>query len=86
MNKPYSRHHNRELGTVWFVVPLLAICATLLVLMLFSRPASLAQTQRAQPAAPVEEPYVDSDPSLPAASSVFKDGASYEAAEHVDTF
>jgi hypothetical protein len=62
MNKRYLRHHNRELGTVWFVVPLLAICATLLVLLLFSRPASFAETQRAQP-------YAGSDPSLPAAAA-----------------
>lgn len=85
MNSHYARHHNRELGTVWFVVPLLAICATLLVLILLSRPASSAPPQ-SRPAAAAAAAYVSSDPSLPSAASVFNDGAAHETAQPVDTF
>ena len=85
MNSHYARHHNRELGTVWFVVPLLAICATLLVLILLSRPVSSAPPQ-SRPAAAAAAAYVSSDPSLPSASSVFNDGAAHETAQPVDTF
>ena len=85
MNSHYARHHNRELGTVWFVVPLLAICATLLVLILLSRPASSAPPQ-SRPAAAAAAAYVSSDPSLPSAGSVFNDGAAHETAQPVDTF
>jgi hypothetical protein len=88
MNSHYARHHNRELGTVWFVVPLLAICATLLVLILLSKPASSAppQSQAAAATAATAAPYVSSDPSLPSAGSVFNDGSAHETAQHVDTF
>lgn len=88
MNSHYARHHNRELGTVWFVVPLLAICATLLVLILLSRPASSAppQSRPAASAAAAATAYVSSDPSLPSAASVFNDGAAHETAQPVDTF
>jgi hypothetical protein len=86
MNKPCFRRHDRQLGTTWYVIPLLAVCATLLALILLSRPASLAEGVPAQPVAATPAPYVGSDPSLPAASSVFKEGASYEPAAAVATF
>ncbi len=86
MNKPPLRHPNRKLGTAWFLFPLVAICATLLVLILISRPASFAEPVQPQAAAATPAPYVSSDPSLPAASSVFKDGASYDPGSAVETF
>ena len=86
MNQPSFRHHNRELGTTWFVIPLLTVCAVLLAMLLLSRPASFAIEVQAQPTAATPAPYLSSDPSLPAASSVFKDGASYEPGPAPETF
>ncbi|MEO8654251.1 MAG: hypothetical protein ABI409_09020 [Ramlibacter sp.] len=86
MNQPYPRHHNREPVTTWFVIPLLTVCAILLAMLLLSRPAPFAIEVQAQPTAATPAPYVGSDPSLPAASSVFKDGASYESGPAPETF
>lgn len=86
MNRqPFHRPH-RELGTAWFMFPLLAVCATLLTLFLISRPASFAEPVKAQPSAAAPAPYVSGDPSVPAASSVFKEGASYVPGLAVETF
>ena len=86
MNQPSLRRHNRELATTWFVIPLLTVCAILLAVLLLSRPASFGIEVQAQPAAATLAPYVSSDPSLPAASSVFKDGASYQTGPAPETF
>ena len=86
MNKQSFRRPSRELGTAWFMFPLLAVCATLLTLILISRPASFAEPVQRQPTAAAPAPYVSSDPSVPAASSVFKDGPSYVPGLAVETF
>lgn len=85
MNKQPLRQPGRGLGTAWFMFPLLAACATLLALILIVRPTSFAQTAQ-QPTAAAPAPYVSSDPSLPAASSVFKDGDPYMPGLAVETF
>lgn len=86
MNKQSFRRPHRELRTAWFMFPLLAVCAALLALFLISRSASFAEPVNSQPNAPAPAPYVSSDPSVPAASSVFKDGGSYVPGLAVQTF
>jgi hypothetical protein len=87
MNSHHVRHPTREVGIGWLVLPLAGAMVALALLAawpeLFGQP--LPQDAGALSAAPAA-PYTSSDPSLPPASSVFKDGASYETAQHVDTF
>jgi hypothetical protein len=87
MNTHSIRHQTRELGTGWFVLPLTGAVVALALLAtwpeLFSEPLpDDASTLSSAPAAP----FVSADPSVPSATAVFKDGASYETAQHVDTF
>ncbi len=86
MKKQSFHRPHRELRTAWFMFPLLAVCATLLALFLISRPASFAEPVKSQPNAAAPAPYVSSDPSVPAASSVFKDSGSYLPGQAVETF
>jgi hypothetical protein len=87
MNTHSVRHPTRELGTGWFVLPLAGAVVALALLAawpeLFSEPLpDDAGALASVPAAP----FASTDPQVPSASSVFKDGASYETAQHVDTF
>lgn len=87
MNSHHVRHPTRELGIGWLVLPLLGAVAALA--LLFSWPELFGEPLRQDPgalAAAPAAPYTSSDPSLPPAGSVFKDGSSYETAQHVDTF
>lgn len=90
MKTHHIRHETGELGTVWFVVPMVwAAVALVGFFLLVSWPELFGQPLPQDPgalsAAPAA-PYASSDPSLPPASSVFNDGAPYETAQHVDTF
>lgn len=86
MKQSVFRHHQRELGIAWFLVPLLAACVALLGLIAIVPPSSLDDPLRAASLAAGPPAYVSSDPSVPAASSVFTDGPSYVPGLAVETF
>jgi hypothetical protein len=88
-----SRHFSKnstELGIVWYLIPALWVVAAIAAFVILSGwPALLAdplpaESSTASTAVPVA-PYSGGDPSLPSASSVFKDRP-YEVSEHVDQF
>lgn len=87
MNAHSVRHQTREPGPAWFVLPLAGAVVALALLAawpeLFSEP--LPDDAGALSSA-TATPFVSTDPSVPSATSVFRDGASYETAQHVDTF
>lgn len=80
-----------ELGAVWYVVPMLWVCAALVGWVLLSGwPALFAGPVAANDIGPstpqvAAAPYVSSDPSLPAASQVFA-GKSGDISPFVETF
>jgi hypothetical protein len=85
----FSKDMN-EVGVVWFVIPMLWVVAAIAGLVIVSYwPTLLADPLPAESSTASNvssvAPYASSDPSLPAAISVFKD-RSYEVSEHVDTF
>lgn len=86
MKQSAFRHHQRELGIAWFLVPLLAACVVLLGLIAVAPPSSLDEPLQAAPLTGQPPAYVSSDPSVPAASSVFTDSPSYVPGLAVETF
>lgn len=83
--------HPLELGAVWYVIPLLWVCAALVGWMLisewpalFARPLPAHDVALSGPAA-AAVPYERSDPSLPSANRVFA-GRSQEASPDIETF
>jgi hypothetical protein len=76
-----------ELGTVWFVIPLLWAAVALIGFALIAHwPGLFAQELPAPAGTAVTTPAASDDSPVPSASMVFKDGTSYEAAQHLDTF
>lgn len=76
-----------ELGTVWFVVPLLWAAVALIGFVLIAHwPGLFAEELPVPAGAAVTVPAASDDSPVPSASTVFKDGASYEPAAAVATF
>ena len=91
MNTHHVRDDEGKLGVVWFIVPMTWAAVGLAGFVLLSNwPSVFADAVQVQagalPIAAQVQPYESSDPSLPSASSVFKDGASYPADPQIDTF
>jgi hypothetical protein len=88
-----SQKHSKEkaLGIAWFVIPAVWVVAALAGLVILTYWPSLLADQLPEHGSAASNvfqlapSYVSSDPSLPAAGTVFKD-RSYEASEHVDQF
>jgi hypothetical protein len=86
-----KRSKEKELGIAWFVIPAVWVVAALAGLAILTYWTSLladqlpVQGSAASNAFQLAPFYVSSDPSLPAAGTVFKE-RSYPASEHVDQF
>jgi hypothetical protein len=90
MNSPSSPRKASEPGIVWFVIPAMWVAAAMAGLVILTYwPTLLADPLPPQgnPGSSSVEaaPQVSRDPSLPAASTVFK-GRPHEVSEHVDQF
>jgi hypothetical protein len=86
MKSPHTSRKPRELGIVWYLIPVLWVVAAVGGFVTLSWwPVPLAESLPAQSRADASAFPVSNDSSVPAAADVFKDRLR-ETSQHVDTF